>query len=254
MIFWSVSGFGVQNQQTYDFASYANSTLSIALSGALAIGIWYLPPSPRPEKVFLRLLARFFRHSEHLLSRLALDWDQKKGIGGRWKTALYQADLLELPQKLALWGGKIDQRAFPDNSPEQVQALVTSLEAFAFRIKALAETRGLPQADLLVRELLDDVRAWRLTAEEHLRLWANNPALALDPSAEMQDRLTARLAKLETRVEETFRLAGEGELSAEDYENFYRLLGSYRGLSEAGIGYARLAEKINWGQWCEARF
>ncbi len=33
-----------------------------------------------------------------------------------------------------------------------------------------------------------------------------------------------------------------------------RLLGSYRGLSEAGIGYLRLAEKINWAQWQEARF
>jgi uncharacterized membrane protein YccC len=249
-----LSVIGIQNQQTYDFAAYANSTLSLALAGALAIGIWYLPPSPRPEKVFLRLLARFFRHSEHLLSRLALDGDRKKGIGRRWKKAFYQADSLELPQKLALWGGKINHRLFPDNSPELVQALVTSLDAFALRLEALAGMRDLPQADLLVRELLEDVQAWRLIAEQHLRLWARNPALALDRSAELQDRLTARLARLETRVEETFRLLGEGELSAVDYENFYRLLGSYRALSEAGIDYARLAEKINWDHWREARF
>jgi uncharacterized membrane protein YccC len=244
----------VQNQQTYDFAHYANTAASIALAGGLAIAITYLPPSPRPEKVFLRLLARFFRHSEHLMSRLALDWDQKKGIGDRWKTVLYQADLLGLPQKLALWGGKIDHRVLPDSSSEQVQALVTSLHALAFRFKALSETRDLPQADLLVRELLDDVRAWRLVVEEQLRLWADNPATALGLSAEIQGRLTTRLAKLEARVEETVRLAGEGQLSAEDYENFYRLLGSFRGLSETGIGYARLAEKINWAQWREARF
>jgi uncharacterized membrane protein YccC len=251
-----LSVIGVQNQQTYDFAAYANSTLSLALAGAITIGIWYLPPSPRPEKAFLRLLARFFRHSEYLLSRLALDGDRKKGIGRRWKKTFYQADSLELPQKLALWGGKIDHQLFPDNSPELVQALVISLDAFALRLEALAGMRDLPQADLLVRELLEDVRAWRLIAEQHLRLWAQNPALALGQSAEMQDRLTARLARLETRVEETFRLVGEGEgeLSAEDYENFYRLLGSYRSLSEAGIDYARLAEKINWDQWREARF
>ena len=114
--------------------------------------------------------------------------------------------------------------------------------------------RDLPQADLLVQELLEDVQAWRLIAEQHLRLWARNPTLALGQSAELQDRLTARLAKLETRVEETFRLLDEGELSAEDYENFYRLLGSYRALSEAGVDYARLAEKINWDHWREARF
>ena len=72
------------------------------------------------------------------MSRLALDGDRKKGIGRRWKKAFYQADSLELPQKLALWGGKIDYRLFPDNSPKLVQALVTSLDVFALRLKALA--------------------------------------------------------------------------------------------------------------------
>jgi hypothetical protein len=36
--------------------------------------------------------------------------------------------------------------------------------------------------------------------------------------------------------------------------NFYRLLGSYRGLSEALVEYVQLAEGINWMQWEEARF
>lgn len=105
-----------------------------------------------------------------------------------------------------------------------------------------------------MRQLLDDVRAWRLIVQEHLRLWADNPAMTLYSSVEMQDRLMARLARLEARVDETFRRAGEGELSTADYKNLYRLLGSYRGLSEAAIGYAQLAEGINWARWREARF
>ena len=48
--------------------------------------------------------------------------------------------------------------------------------------------------------------------------------------------------------------AGEDGLSAEDIEIFYRLLGGYRGLSEAAIGYAELANGINWAQWRQARF
>jgi uncharacterized membrane protein YccC len=179
MIVMFLNIIGVQNQQTYDFAQYANTIASLALAGALAIAIWYLPPSPRPEKQFLHTLKRFFRHSDFLMSRLALDWDQNKGIVDHWKTIYYRSNLLELPQKLASWAGKIDHRAFPDNSPEQVQALVTSLHALAHRIKALAAMRDLPQADLLVKELLDDVRAWRLIAEQQLQLWANNPAMAL---------------------------------------------------------------------------
>lgn len=77
-------------------------------------------------------------HTECLLSRLALDWRQTSGLIDRWKTVLYRANLLELPQKLGLWGGKIDHRVFPANSPEQVQVLVAHLSALAFRIKAVA--------------------------------------------------------------------------------------------------------------------
>ena len=116
------------------------------------------------------------------------------------------------------------------------------------------DARKHPQAELLVRELRDDVHAWRVLVKEQFRLWAQDPEAAVVPSVDAQERLTARLARLEERIAETFNLADEGELSLEDYENFYRLLGAYRGLSESGIGYIRVAEKTNWAQWKEARF
>ena len=62
------------------------------------------------------------------------------------------------------------------------------------------------------------------------------------------------ITKLEVRIDETYKQAGEGQLSPQDCENFFRYLGSVRGLSEAGIGYLRLADEINWRQWQEARF
>jgi hypothetical protein len=46
----------------------------------------------------------------------------------------------------------------------------------------------------------------------------------------------------------------EGELSDWEGENFYRLLGAYRGLSEALIEYANTAGGIGWEQWRESRF
>jgi len=70
------------------WAGFANSIVMIAMSWGIAVVVWYLPPSPRPEKVFLRLLARFYRHSEHLIYRMALDREQKKGWAGRWKIML----------------------------------------------------------------------------------------------------------------------------------------------------------------------
>jgi uncharacterized membrane protein YccC len=244
----------IDNQQTYSFPQFASTTAMIILVLSILVVTAYIPNSPRPEKVFLRLLSRYFRHAEFLMARISLDREHKRGLAGRWKAALYRNDLMELPEKLALWGQHIDYRTFPANTPEQVQALVRDLQALAYRIKELVEVRKYSQADLLVRELSGDFRAWRTLVENRFRLWAENPGVAIEPGGEVRDRMTARMAKFQTRLDETFRLAGEGDLKDEDYENAYRLLGGFRGLSEAMIDYTRLADGINWAQWREARF
>jgi len=49
-------------------------------------------------------------------------------------------------------------------------------------------------------------------------------------------------------------VAEQGELGPQDYENFYRLMGSYRGLSESVVAHAQLAKRFDWTQWKEERF
>ena len=100
--------------------------------------------------------------------------------------------------------------------------------------------------------MLTDVRAWRLKVQEAFRGWSRNSAVA--PAEVLRERLTARLGLLEARIEETLNKATEGELSDQDGERFYRLLGAYRGLSEAAIAYADAANEIDWGPWRESRF
>jgi hypothetical protein len=114
------------------------------------------------------------------------------------------------------------------------------------------DARESPQAQLLVREMLTDVRAWRLKVQEAFRGWSRDSAVA--PAEVLRERLTARLGLLEERIEETLNKAAEGDLSDQDSERFYRLLGAYRGLSEAGIEYAGTAEEIEWSRWRESRF
>jgi len=244
----------IDNQQTYSFSDYANDVVWIMLSLALAVSTAHFPTSPRPEKVFLRLLRRFFRHAEFLISGLAPDGQRLKGITGRWRSVLYQNDLLELPGKLAAYGKQIDYRAFPDNTPEQVQTLVASLYALANRIKDLVEAGDYPQAELLQKRLLDDLRAWHQVIEARWQLRADDPTQYIEPSADVRKRLADRLAKLEASIEEILTRSDYGELRAADYDSLYRLLGSYRGLSEAAIDYAQLADGINWAPWQEARF
>ncbi len=186
----------ITNKQVYSSVLYANSTAMILLGIALVIVTAYIPTSPRPEKVFVRLLRRFFRHSKALMSQTAPDWKDRSGRVGRWETALYRNDLLELPMKLWAWGKRIDYRMFPDNKPEQVQALVATLFLLALRMKVLVDAREQPQAALLVRELSDDIRDWRIAVEEHFRRWADDPEAVVELGAGAQDRLRARLANL----------------------------------------------------------
>ncbi|MGD8994190.1 MAG: FUSC family protein [Syntrophobacterales bacterium] len=242
----------VQNQQTYSFAKYANSAAMFMLGIALVVATAYIPTSPRPEKKFLRLLRRFFRHAELLMSRMALDSKKQGGWVERWKMMLFQNDLLELPQKLAVFGGQIDRRFFPGTTSEQVQTLVNSLRALALRLKDLVGAGGRPQAEPLVRELLEDVRGWRQAIEVVFRVWAGK--LSAESAGKLEKRLEEKLSTMESRINETFNRIEPDKLKDEDYVNFYRLLGSYRGLSEALVGYVQLAQGINWMQWEEARF
>ena len=243
---------GITNQQAYSFSSFINTTAMVLLVVSLLVVTSYIPFSPQPEKAFLRLLRRFFRHADFLMSQLALEWDQHGEITKRWKTIRYCNDLLKLPEKLGIWGAMIDHRTCPGSSPEQVQRLVTNLRDLALWTKDLTDANECPQAELFVRELRDDVRAWRLGIERLFQDWAINPTVISDRV--LRENLEALLAKMETRIDETLRLAEQSKLSNENYENFYRLLGGYRGLSEAVVGHAQLAEGIDWKRWREARF
>jgi hypothetical protein len=49
--------------------------------------------------------------------------------------AFHQRHLRSFPSKLAAWGKAIDRSLFPDNTPEQIQTLVTSIQALVYRIE-----------------------------------------------------------------------------------------------------------------------
>ncbi len=69
-----------------------------------------------------------------------------------------------------------------------------------------------------------------------------------------REQLTKSTEHLELRIEETLNKSEESEISVEEGENFYRLLGAYRGLSDVVIEYAGTAEKVDWEPWRESRF
>jgi uncharacterized membrane protein YccC len=241
----------VQNQQTYSFPAYANQVVMVLVANFVLVIASHIPTSARPEKAFLRLLNRFVQRVDFLLSHLSLDRRQLSWLE-RQKMVYYQNDLFVLPQKISVWGKQIDYQVFPENSPEQVQEIIDSIDMLARRMKMLIDARQYTQANSLTNELLQEVSAWRNAVQQSLR--ASSPDRSVSLRANRQKALSVNLKKLEDRISSTFDPTREEALRDQDYKNFYRLLGAFRLMSEATIAHSRLAADINWAQWKEARF
>jgi hypothetical protein len=133
-----------------------------------------------------------------------------------------------------------------------VQALVTSLQALTYRLQQLLEERDNPQAHSLVQQLLKDFRVWRLRIQASFQRLAEDPAVG--ERLEFRTRLDGALEQLEERIKDALDKTPEGQFSDQDAENFYRLLGAYRGVSESLVDYAGNADVIDWAPWREERF
>jgi hypothetical protein len=212
----------------------------------------YIPVSPRPERVFLRLLGRYFRSSEYLIS--AMRWYPAHAATRleRWKEAFHEREVATLPSKLGSWLPHLDTRVLSGATPEQAQALVTSLQSLTYRMQLLLDERDIPQAQFLVQELLEEFRAWRLGVQGFFQRLAEEPVIGGQDM--LRTRLDGLVVHLESRIKDTLNKAPEGQLSNREAENFYRLLGAYRGVSEALVEYGANAAVIDWTPWREERF
>lgn len=247
------------NEQSYSledaihFVLWLWMTVSIALISRSLFTHW------RPEKMFLRIFDRFFRQAHLLISAHGPEGPQ--GILTRWKMVFFQNDLLDLPRKCALYASPNDSAKMVPGAatinykalgttPDKVQELLMSLFLLASRVKDLLAARALPRMDAVEDQLREVRQEWRQLVEEWFRRRAAEPAKAMEPVAD----LSSRLAGLEARTEEAFAGVDKRAFSLEDGENFYRLLSSYRGLSEAMINHARIVNGFDWPRWREMRF
>jgi hypothetical protein len=242
----------IQNQQSYDFAALVNSMIFMIMVFLFLHAMSSMLGSPRPEKKVLVLLRRFFRSTEFLMSSLTHESARQASSIYRWKLAFYRHEMNSLPEKIGAWSKAIDQNKFSGNQPDQVQLLVMSLQDLVNRIDYLLEASDTPQAESLAREMKPSVRAWRSSIESLFVEWAANPGSK--PAVGLEQRLAARLGKLEQRIDATIEQADREALSDDDGENFYRLLGAYRGVSEAAVSYAGIAATLDWDNWREEKF
>jgi len=234
--------FGIANEQTYDFASMMNAYVFTMAGILMVYGMTYLIGSPRPEKMVMRQLQRFFTSCEFLLSQSA----SGGSFAGRMKHSYHRKELLTLPAKISAWGSQIDKKRFPHNSPEQVKKLAAKLQLLSFRIDDLLTLRERSQEDLFCRDLRDDLADWQALLGEAFDEWSK-----VTETVPRGQSLSERRAQLNARLEEK---ASRLQMGDTDRQDFYRVLGAFRGVTRAGIGYGDQARDIDWAGWREEQF
>jgi hypothetical protein len=245
----------VDNQQTYSFMLVANLALGVPLVlGVLALTT-YFPLSFRPEDRFQALLRQWFESAARVLGALGSDAEralQARSPLARWRFAADRFALERLPPQLATWADALPAAALGRGSAADAKALATSVQTLAERIEALIRSRGLPQSPAMARALAEDVRAWRLAVQALLLGLARVPEGG--DVDELRARLDRKLAEVEARTEQAMADDPDFDAAPELNQNSYRLLGAYRGLSEALVRFSYRARMLDWPRLREARF
>jgi uncharacterized membrane protein YccC len=245
-----------ENHQHYDLQHYIQTVLWMGASLLVTLYVRFAFIPWRPDTLFMRTLDQFFRHADFLLSEYDAEGKRDRSLSRRLRSIFYRHSLLQEAERMALFAGQVSTKTgqttykmLRGSTPEQVQELVRSVYALGHRIEALVEARETWRSNVLDKHVMEEKQEWHRVMHEWFRR-RSGEAQATGPAGD----LPARLAEMETRIDEAFARIGEDELSTEDYENFYRRLGHYRGLSEAAVDFARVAETFDWQRWRETRF
>jgi uncharacterized membrane protein YccC len=247
-----INMISIENQQVYNFAAQAN-TLVFTLSAFLFVFVVsYLLSSSRPEKAVLKMTGRFFRSAQFMVSLMTRDPVREMTWVDQWKIAYYRNEMETLPAKLGAWGKAIDHKLFPNTTQEQLDKLVTSLQSLVYRIDEMLGARSSTRiTSNEERELTADLDKWVQGMSYTFERWSKQPE-AREEDKQAQ-KVKAWLAEFESKAEAFLARIGNGT-SEEDGEKLYRLLGGFRGTSEAAVSYTEVARSIDWNQWREERF
>jgi hypothetical protein len=202
--------------------------------------------------VFLRLLGRVFRACAYLASTLQWDLANPPTRWQRLRRALHLGELARVPGKLAIWGSALPGEALGLSTTEEMQAVVDNLQALAYRMQDLIETRAAPQSQVLARELLPQVHAWRVGLQDILYNLSQHPEAA--DFADFRSRLDATLERLEEQIKKVVAGEDQASIATREGENSIRLLGAFRGVSEGLVNFSRQSAGIDWARLREPRF
>ncbi|WP_419175980.1 FUSC family protein [Desulfosediminicola sp.] len=243
----------ITNQQSYHFLAVTTISLSFCMPILMLTYSLHFPFSNRPEKVFLRLLCRYFRSCCVLTS----EFSQNPSAQQSWfQRILYSYHLREidtLPRKISSWIPFIDPGNLPGTTPQQIQAVQISVLALSYRMQELLEERQIPQTSTsgLEQQANEELYAWHQVILQEFKTLTAVPGTIRE---EQGKEIAEVVNRFEERLQYLFDNSDEIQYSEEDKIIFYRLLGACRGLSDALLRYISNAAAIDWQPWYEERF
>jgi uncharacterized membrane protein YccC len=241
----------IDNQQTYSFFTVSTTALMyVFLILVLSISS-YFPFYLRAEHVFLRMLKRFFRSSEYLMSTMHINTTPTRL--DRWKTQFHAREVATLPAKLGSWAPHIKTTPLSGTVSKQgLPELVNCLQSLSNQLQQRLKDSEIPQSQILKDQLLDDFKLWDNRIQAFFHQLSTTPT-PVEHEA-VRTGLDRRMHRIEERIQFVLDTAPANQFSDHDAENFYSLLCSYRSVSESFVEYSGSAGSINWDCWCEERF
>ncbi len=249
----SISTMSIANEQTYSFASFANSLYMSCLLGALLVAVFYLPPSPRPEKIFLRHCRRFFQHSRELIRLYREAGTGKPSFLSGMRARYLEADILSLPGNLIATAKKIDADDFPGCSSEALEDLGSSLYDLAFRVRDLRGTGSNERQGSNEERLSAEVKRWQTKWDSTLLQWDGQES-SWTAGEDIRSDVLQELDQLESLISNELGTAASESDCKDTRRRLFGILASYRGLAEAEAGFGRAAENLSWSELREPRF
>lgn len=240
----------ITNPQQYDLSGLVNSFVFVSLFMIYLFTLSYLISSPRPEKIFLKLVSRYFKSARYLVSPKAIDTEISSSFFPRYIRDFYMHELHTLPEKIKAWGKAIDEKLFSNTDHQQIEEMVSTLEVLIVRIEAMMVARESKNCKFNAE--LDRILAdWGKRLEEAFGGWDHIAGEVVDNNS--SDLVLERINLLENKLN-TIVTRNDQEFSEKEGVQFYHLLGGYRGVTEGALAFVKIAEKLNWEQWKEERF
>lgn len=242
----------IENIQTYSFTFVANLTVAFCLVLAILAFVSFFPITFKPERVFLRLISRYFNASIALFETIHVEKRARNSWLERQRRAYYARQVKVIPGQMGMWIKAMPKDVINADEHKNLVELAAGLAMLGDRSRDLLVTRDFGHSEVWVSEVVDEARAWRHAIQDIFsKLGAAAPeSITTD---DLRDRLSKRMNTLEDLVADAIAKGRTADVSGLENDILFRELGGFRGVSVSLISLIELAKQIDWPRLREAR-